>query len=281
MCVKQLTVRGLPAGQGIDVVRKLNMKNIILLITLFPVCDLVAGTKCGDDQPYNPFAKVTVRYHNVLPYENIVEGAEVTVKDYLGKIRPYPKPLTLDERTFDIAEDAYQRGEYRRAATEYIKVYNLDKTNPFVINAIARTFYKLENQRGRSFRAYLDLMKIIENGYMDSEKYSVSVGKLKAKGQKVVVIDPWFLEAYWKLGTLYLDYQEYDKAVLEMSKMYYYEFRAHKDIPEADKGMAVQLFSYLTEAYFHLKNRNANAYFYCRTKEIDPANTFVEEFMIK
>lgn len=257
------------------------MKQILLLILFNLSADIWAISKCGDDAAYSPFADSIIKYHNVVPYKSVIKGKLVTAKDYLGTIRPLPKSLTLDDKLYKEGEIAYNAGNYSLAINLFTKVFDLDRSNPFVVNALARTFYKIEGQGGRSINAYIELMRIIEAGYLESDQYSILVSSSNATDQSTIIIDPWFLEAYWKLGTLYLDYQDYPKAILEMSKMYYYEFKAHKKIAAADRKLATELFAYLTEAYFHLKNAEANRYFACRTNEIDPGNDYIKQFILK
>lgn len=254
----------------------------LLLCVLLSFESLLAVSKCGDDQAFIPFTERYVKYHNVIAHEKIKEGQNVSSQDNLGRIRERPKPLTPNDELFEKGQELYGQNDFENALRVFLKIYKIDEKNPFVLNALARTWYKMPNQGGRSIKAYLYLMKIIEAGYFDSEKYSVLVDSdRRSKSKGTMVIDPWFLEAYWKLGTLYLDYQEYPKAIVEMSKMYYYEFNAQKQIESADFPMAGQLFGYLTEAYFHTRNAKANSYFYCRTKEIDPGNKYVDQFLIK
>ena len=259
------------------------MPRSILLITALagPCVNLYAASKCGSDLAFNPFRGTHVEYRNVIADEAIKAGKTFAANTSLGKLRPRPRPMTPNDDLFQQGQELYAKKDYAGAVKIFLQVYKLDAKNPFVINALSRTYYNMEGQGSRSINGYLELMSIIEAGYFDSEKYSVTIRLSKNKPQAKLVIDPWFIEAYWKLGTLYLDYQEYEKSVFEMSKIYYYEFHAGIELREAEQQMAKQLFGYLAEAHFHLKNKAANNYFICRTKEVDPQNTYVDAFELK
>lgn len=256
-------------------------KTAVALTALATSTYLSAVSKCGDDYSFTPFAGMYVEYRNVVADKAVKKGKFFAANTSLGKLRPLPKPLTPNDELFEQGQELYNKQDLKGAVKAFLQIYKMDKKNPFVINALARTYYRVEGESGRAINAYIELIKIIEKGYFESEKYAVTISTSDDKPQATVVIDPWFLESYWKLGTLYLDYQDYPRAVFEMSKMYYYEFKASLDVREADRPMATQLFAYLTEAHFHLKNKAANNYFFCRTKEVNPQNTYVDQFELK
>lgn len=266
----------------IRVVRKLNMKTFVtIFLSILLSGSLSANTKCGDDQQFNPFHNLTVYYLHINTYESIKPGVDVNEYQNIGTVQALPKVLTKNDAKFEEANKSYAAGQYDKAAKAYIELYQLDKTNKFVINGLARTYYKMPNFRGHSIRAYLDLMRLIDETSPNAKSNANLPANRPQEISKSMVIDPWFIEAYWKLGTLHLDYEEYEKAIIQMSKIYFFEFNKTKDIVPSDRNMALQLFSYLAEAYYRLDHREANQYFYCRAKEIDPKNSYVDRFQMK
>jgi tetratricopeptide (TPR) repeat protein len=252
---------------------------IVAVVHISFCLSLHAGSKCGDDVEFSPFSGGFVRYHNVIAYDKVRKGKSVNAREHVGKRRPRPNPLTPNDDLFKQGEELYKEKKYQEAVQILLKLYELDNQNPFVLNAIARSYYNIKGSASQSINTYLALMKVIENGYFDSEKHSVTLSPKKRKSEDVVVM--WFTEAYWKLGTLYLDYEEYEKAVIEMSKIYYIDYHVEAKIGADDRLIATQLFSFLAESYFMLKNKEANNYFHCRTMEIDPDNKYVGKFLLK
>jgi len=253
----------------------------IILAGFFFSFRLHAESKCGDDHEFNPFRNHKIEYRNLIVDKVIKKGKTFAARTNLGQLRDRPKPLTPNDELFQQAQDLYEKKDHQGAIKILLAVFKLDKQNPFVREAIARNYYKSEGQKGRAIIHYIELMKIIEKGYFESEEFSVTITTSKEVSESVVIIDPWFLDAYWKLGTLYLDVEEYQKAIIEISKLYYFGFKPDLVNNASDRAMAAHIFGYLAEAYFHTKQKKANNYFFCRTKEIDPQNTYVDQFELK
>jgi tetratricopeptide (TPR) repeat protein len=99
------------------------------------------------------------------------------------------------------ARELYARKKYQEAAALLRPALQDEPDNWFLLNELARTLFWIDEARPESFRLYTRLVDLQES-------------KAGVKGrQDVVLIDVWFPEAYWKLGCLYLDHREYDKAV--------------------------------------------------------------------
>jgi hypothetical protein len=88
----------------------------------------------------------------------------------------------------------------------------------------------------------------------------------------------WFFEAYWKLGSLYLDHKEYEKAVFEISRGMYAIAILKTDQPIYEQVYEQQL-SYLCEAYYFLGNYRFAKYFACKALEINRKNDYVLWFL--
>lgn len=245
------------------------------------ISPVYAKSQCGDDLRFIPFAKHKIVFHNLIASESVKKGQALEPSSSLGQIRKIPKPFTPNDELFAQGEEAYARRDFEGSIELFTRLYAMDKENPFVLNALGRSFYWMKGRKKEAIGFYLQLMKILEKGYLDSEKNAVVFQATNAKSRAITVIDPWFIDAYWKLGTLYLDYEKYPEAIFEMHRLYYYEYTAEREIPAENIQLAVQLFRYLTEAYYFVKDKEANQYFYCRIKEIDPQDTYVDRFQLK
>ena len=82
--------------------------------------------------------------------------------------------------------------------------YRDEPTNPFVLNAYARTLFWIDDRRDQSLDLNRRLIALLDQqgGTNDS----------------VVVVDLWFHEAYWKIASLYLDRGEYKNAAVEITR---------------------------------------------------------------
>src|SRR6266576_1031770 len=82
-----------------------------------------------------------------------------------------------------------------------------------------------------------------------------------------LVVDLWFVDAYWKLGMLYLDTGQYRDALIQ--------FATVALAPQPDSRIVAQLRAYLAETYFYLGEKSAAQWYVDRTLELDPANKYV------
>ena len=85
----------------------------------------------------------------------------------------------------------------------------------------------------------------------------------------------WFREAYWKLGTLYMDNKMWDKAYFEIYRFILSAQNA--------KGSPVycQALEYLTECAYMLNDYNLTQYLAERTLHYDPYNLYVSGLLRK
>ena len=91
-------------------------------------------------------------------------------------------------------------------------------------------------------------------------------------GPRSVVIDAWFADAYWKLGTLYMDRAEYDKAAFEISRC----LATGRSMPAA---LTDQAYSYLTKAHYHLGDYATAEALGRLTLRHNPDNQYVRPFL--
>lgn len=173
-------------------------------------------------------------------------------------------PSRLSEKhheTIMKARKLYARQQYWEAAALLRPALQDEPGNLFIMEDLARTLFRIEAERPESFRLYKQLV----------DRLDTQLGEKDRPG--VISLDAWFREAYWKLGCLYLDRREYEKAVFEIS-------RALMLIPRTGPHYE-QALSYLCEAYYHLGNYRFAQYLGHRVLEINPNNKYVLEYLSK
>jgi len=102
----------------------------------------------------------------------------------------------------------------------------------------------------------------------------------KAEGKAELVLDVWFPEAYWKIGTLHLDRREYRQGAFEICRFLAIEKHLPSRHHERESlHLYAQAPQYLTEARFHLKEFRSARYYADRTLELDPENRYALEIL--
>ncbi|MBI4489195.1 MAG: hypothetical protein HY694_08930 [Deltaproteobacteria bacterium] len=187
-------------------------------------------------------------------------GRWVEPGEWLGKVQEAPPKLSeKHHETILRAESQYAGKKYAETRRLIEPVYNEEPYNRFVLELYARTLFWL-NERSQSFKIYLELMRSLD---AEVPKDTVNV-------------DLWFIDAYWKLGILYLDFGEYSKAAFEISRFLHGGFMTGFVRNPAALEMAL---GYLTEAYFHLKNREVARYYADQTLKYFPRNQYVLRYL--
>ena len=179
--------------------------------------------------------------------------------DFIGSIIPYPD--ILSENNNDILQEAYDLYFEQR----YQEVYELLNPilrqkidNLFFLYIYGQTLFWNENEKAKRMSCDY-LSKII--GIIDS----------KNDNPDEIVIDLWFIDAYFKVGILCLDYQNYECSIYELSRV------LNSGLELGDLGKEY-LLSYLTGGYFYLNKHDIGNYFYNLTKENFPDNNYVNSF---
>jgi tetratricopeptide (TPR) repeat protein len=154
------------------------------------------------------------------------------------------------------ARRLYSQGRFLEAADVVKTTFNDEPDNPFLLNEYARALFRVDSLRPQSRQAYQNLVALL------TDRQSPPANGL--------VIDLWFVDAYWKLAMLYLDSGEYSRALIELAKVVL--------APQPDPRLREQVYAYLAEAYFLQGDHPAAQWFVDRTLEIDPANEYVLRF---
>jgi tetratricopeptide (TPR) repeat protein len=191
------------------------------------------------------------------------ETGSLTMKkgQYMGRIQAAPSRFSeRHDDTIRRAEELYSAKRFPEAAQMLYSALHGEPENPFILNELARTLFWIEEKRPESFAYYKKLISLLDASVEDRHS--------------TIRIDMWFSEAYWKLGCLYLDRNEYEKAIFEITRGMFGILSTNPGQPSYD-----QLLSYLCEAYYFLGNYTFAKYFACKALEINPKNEYVVWFL--
>ncbi|PYM87141.1 MAG: hypothetical protein DMD84_11015 [Candidatus Rokuibacteriota bacterium] len=186
-------------------------------------------------------------------------GTMVSAGRPVGDVQPWP-PVVSDhhQATLAEAETLYRKQDYAAALAALEPAYRDEPTNPFVLEAYGRTLY-YQRERERAFSVYRRLVDLLDTEW-------------RADALTAVTIDAWFVDAYWKVGTLHMDRAEYERAAFEISRALAGGFMWER--------LAVdQALSYLTKAYAEMDRRDVARYYAQRALERNPRNTFVKRYL--
>jgi len=128
-------------------------------------------------------------------------GAVVAAGRPIGAFEP--PPAVVSERhqgRVDAANRLYDTRDYTGALAAIEPAYLDERDNPFLIETYARVLYR-KGERAQSFVIYRQLVDLLDArwGAPDS-----------------VTVDLWFVDAYWKAGTLHMDRREWSRAAFEI-----------------------------------------------------------------
>lgn len=191
---------------------------------------------------------------------------EVEEGESIGVVATPDKLSDRYENALNASQNLYEKGEFAKAALIWEDAYRDEPDNPFILNAYARTLYKTESSREKAFQVYRHLLEILDR-------------QTEEGGNNAVVIDVWFPEAYWKIATIYLDKNEYEKAAFEISR-FLIVFKTLGNLEnEAYRPLLTQALQYLTEAYFALRQDAIARYYAKKTLEINPSNEYCKRVL--
>lgn len=188
------------------------------------------------------------------------DTANINIWEKAGTVAKYPDKFS-DKFDTEIRKsikyyDTQNFSEARKILESAIKS---EPDNPFILNAYARACYYVD--RETSFLTYQKLIGQLDSTYKNSNS--------------VTAVDIWFREAYWKLGTLYMDKQEWRKAYYEISRfiLSIQEVRGQK--------VYIQALEYLTECAFMSYDDKLAKYLANRVLLYDSKNEYANEVLAK
>lgn len=197
-------------------------------------------------------------YH--VTYTNFKKNVGDTIHagEQIGEIQKDPESFS-DYYNEEIIQSIsfYIQKEYQKAIDVLKIAFEKEPDNLFILNNYARASYWTNIEE--SYKVYQKIINRLDSIYKEPG-YMVSV-------------DMWFREAYWKLGTLYLDYYKYDKAYYEISR----SLAAMQDL----KGEYIycQALEYLTECAFMMKEDELTLHLANRTLHYDPKNEYATKIL--
>jgi tetratricopeptide (TPR) repeat protein len=200
---------------------------------------------------------VTLGHANPRPH--IASGATPAPGDTLPDVQPRPAPLS-DRHQAQIADanERYGARDYAGALAVIGPAYLAERDNPFVIETYARVLYRM-GERAQAFVVYRQLIDLLD-------------ARWRAESPGSVAVDLWFVDAYWKLGTLHMDRREWERAAFEIS-------RALVGGLALEPLVEDQALSYLTKAYFELGRRKEARYYAERAVDRNPRNAYARHYL--
>jgi hypothetical protein len=179
----------------------------------------------------------------------------------IGEIEDLPPQLSrTNDALLRQVQGYHADRRYLDAYRLLLSVADEEKDNLFFLELLGKTAFWMQGEEYHeiSYRTYARLIRLIEDGHDTSV---------------AVVIDLWFIDAYLKMGILCLDFREYERAALELSKVLNHATNIEPQTLDL-------LYSYLAESYYFLQNAELNRYFCGIAKAHNPRNTYVDEFRL-
>jgi tetratricopeptide (TPR) repeat protein len=236
------------------------MKHLFLFIAFLAI----SFSGLGQIKLLNPDSPVEAKYTSLVflhtqPGMPLKEGQTVNPGDPIATVAPHPaKRSAKFEKQLEQSIQLYSKGSFAQAAEVLQKAVTQEPDNPFLLEAYARALYQIDDRKPESYRVYKKLVS-----QLDAQSASPTA----------LTLDTWFMEAYWKLGTLHMDNGHWNAALLEIGK-FMLMASTMKDQPIYEQAL-----SYLTECAFELKDKTLCAHFGKRTLEVNPNNDYVPDYL--
>jgi tetratricopeptide (TPR) repeat protein len=234
----------------------------ILLCSLLLVSNSLAQSRYGRygdykvlPPGYNTFAVVHVDFDTALHVGNNVGKDQIIGYE---QERPLVRSVRFGMKLI-ASEDAYEAGQYAAAAKVLAEAARAEPDNPFITYQLARALYRLED-REHAYPLYVKLVKQLDNAIPAPDS--------------VLAVDAWFVEAYWKLATLYLDREEWPGAIRSIA-----QFMAAANPQDYENTLLhEQMLGYLTESFYHLHDYKMCRFYYAETLRRFPKNQYVKQY---
>lgn len=198
-------------------------------------------------------------YMHLRADKAIKPGASFDSGAVIGSVDPWPKVVSKKyDKEYRKSLRLYDESKFKNAADILKKAVEREPDNHFILNQYARSLYRIKDHRESSFLVYRNLVKRLD---------------AQLPAEKGLKLDMWFLEAYWKLGTLYMDRKEYREAIRQIAKIILGTNNRMNPL------LREQAFSYITEAYYYLGQQDNVAYYGAYTLRLNPESKYVLEFM--
>jgi tetratricopeptide (TPR) repeat protein len=184
-------------------------------------------------------------------------GAVMAAGRPIGAFEPPPAVIsTRHQARVEMANRLYGARDYAGARAAIEPAYLDERDNPFIIETYARVLYRM-GERAQSFVVYRQLVDLLDAQWSAPDS---------------VTVDLWFVDAYWKTGTLHMDRREWERAAFEISRALVGGLAWE---PLAEE----QALSYLTKAYFELGRHEEARYYAQRALGRNPRNTYARQYL--
>lgn len=209
------------------------MKQLALLILLSSY-SLILYPQSNSSMPDIPLFSdmLSTEYIHILR-SFTADSVHIKPGDLIGKVSPYPDNFSKQfDKEIRLSMDAYKRQNFSEAKSVLEIPVIKESRNLFILDNYARACYQIDKEK--SFDMYKKLITNLDSLYQSSKNS--------------IKIDLWFREAYWKLGTLYMDHKMWKDAYFEISRF----IMSAQDV----KGSRVycQALQFLTECAYMLYN---------------------------
>jgi hypothetical protein len=243
----------------------------VILISLCIVCTNYYDHR-NDKSPPDPFRRLPhepggkpVSYtHTAFDIASVIDS---NLHDTIARCEPYPSSSAERwQNEIESSRRYYEKGDFGKAADILSKAVVDDSDNCFILESYARTLYKIDGRKGESFSVYEKIMNTMYGRFVSDHSYNLDSIK------RDIYVNSWFLDAYWKIGTLCLDRKEWGKAA------FYLECAI---VGFETCGMSQgweQPLMYLAEAYFEAGEMEYALYWCCETLRKFPMNTYVLKY---
>lgn len=159
------------------------------------------------------------------------------------------------------AEDEYAAGRYTQSAALLEEAAQREPANPFITYQLARSLYRNDATKPRAFQLYQRLVR--------------QLNAAVPMPDSVLNTDVWFAEAYWKLGTLYLDRAQWAEAARSIA-----QFQIAAPLGEYEgTSLHEEILGYLTECFYQLHDAGLCRHFGDLTLKYFPQNQYVRPYL--
>lgn len=218
----------------------------------------IYGPQAALPKPINTVNLIHVDFDTTLIGRRIEQGQTIGQTDEKPLVRSARYGLHILD-----SEEAYEQGQYARAAAVLEEAGQREPQNPFVMYQLARALYKLDESKPRAYTLYQRLLTQLDAAVPQNDS--------------TLNVDVWFAEAYWKLGTLYMDNQQWDEAIRSISQF----LLAAPEQHYVGTALHEQILAYQTECFYNIGDREMCRYYGQRTLQLFPKNQYVKPYLAK
>ncbi|RAK66735.1 hypothetical protein DLM85_10990 [Hymenobacter edaphi] len=197
-----------------------------------------------------------------VDFDSTLLNTEVNPGQIIGQVTA--QPLVRSAR-YGLAiidsEQAYETGDFPRAAKLLETAALHEPDNPFITYQLARALYKTDATKPRAYTLYQRLITQLDAAVPATDS--------------AVAVDVHFVEAYWKLGTLHMDNEQWPEAILSISRF----LLGAQTLDYLDATIREQALGYLTECFFAIHDAEKCRYFGQRVLKLNPKNQYVRPYL--